>query len=74
MMQVLELPYEGDDISMLVFLPKGGISEVEAVLTGEKISQVRLGLHELELPISIPKFKLSTFAQLTRQPKAIGRF
>jgi serpin B len=73
LMQVLELPYDGNDLSMLVLLPKGDdISSMEASLTAEKLSQIKSGLRETELPVTLPKFKFETKSFLAEILKAMG--
>lgn len=57
-LQILELPYKGEDLSMLILLPKkNNLTIVENSLTIEKISEW-IGLFEkAEIDISLPKFK-----------------
>ncbi len=59
--QILELPYKGRDLSMLILLPKSGdLKTLEESLTTEKLSEWRKGLHEREVKVYIPKFKFET--------------
>lgn len=62
--QVLELPYEGDDLSMLIFLPNDpdGLPALEEQLSPEWIDT--LDLFPRELNIQLPRFKLETSYQL----------
>ena len=60
--QILELPYKGDDISMLIILPKlGKLSEVEKNLTLEKLEEWKSKMKRTELSdIYLPKFEFET--------------
>ena len=58
----IELPYEGDDLSMMVFLPKkiGGLAELETNLTNANVMNWVSELsnsNKQEILISLPKFK-----------------
>src|SRR3989344_6472897 len=44
--QILELPYKGDKISMLLLLPTKGLASIEPSLTAEKIKQYRSKMKE----------------------------
>jgi serpin B len=56
--QILELPYEGDDLSMLIILPEKG--KPVPALTPEKLTDWRALLVEQRVDIYIPKFKFET--------------
>jgi serpin B len=56
--QVLELPYEGNELSMLVLLPKNNdLRAAEESLTSEKLSALRKSLRNQRVDIFVPKFK-----------------
>jgi len=58
--QVLELPYSGVDLSMLVLLPKDG--DLDSLINGlswEMIQGMREDLEEMEVEVTFPKFRLS---------------
>jgi serpin B len=60
-LQILELPYEGEDLSMLILLPmEGNLDSVEESLTLENLANWRNNLREQEIDIFIPKFKFET--------------
>jgi serpin B len=63
-LQILELPYKGGEISMLVLLPRGDLKDIESNLTLEKISQYRSRMMETEISVSLPKFEFSTKYEL----------
>ncbi|MEM2920770.1 MAG: serpin family protein [Candidatus Bathyarchaeia archaeon] len=58
--QILELPYMGDKISMLIILPKE-LDSIEPYLTAEKLDEYRSNMKEESLDeICLPKFELET--------------
>jgi len=60
-LQILELPYVGKDLSMLVLLPrkKGGIRDLEASLSASQLNVWCRLLGKREVQVFLPKFKLS---------------
>jgi len=57
-LQILELPYKGGDISMLVLLPKGDMGSIEASLSTEKLEEWKGQMQETKLDgIYLPKFE-----------------
>jgi len=60
--QVLNMPYQGNDLSMTLLLPKAGKSmqDAEKYLNAEKFSSLEAGMQESQVNVYIPKFKLET--------------
>ena len=60
--QILELPYQGDDVSMLILLPKGdNLQGLEQSLTADKLDELKAMLSETELAgVYMPRFKFET--------------
>ncbi len=59
--QVLELPYDGEEVSMLVILPKeNDLEDLEESLSADDINLWRSDLREEEVRVYLPKFKLET--------------
>jgi serpin B len=59
--QILEMPYEGEDLSMLMVLPKGDkLDDLERSITSEKLSEWKNMLTNRRVDIFIPKFKFKT--------------
>lgn len=59
-LQILELPYRGDKISMLILLPTENLNAIEP-LTAEKLSEYKNRMEKTELDaIYLPKFKFET--------------
>lgn len=60
-LQILELPYKGDRISMLILLPKDDLKSIEKNLTSEKLNEYKSEMTETKLDsIVIPKFEFDT--------------
>ena len=66
----LELPYEGNDLSMIIFLPNeiDGLNAFEKDLTNDTVKiwiDELVGSHESEVLVSIPKFKTTCEFELS---------
>jgi len=60
-LQILELPYAGEKLSVLVLLPKvNDLKSLEDSVSAEKLNGWRNQLHEAPVDIYLPKFKLGT--------------
>ena len=60
-LQILELPYKGDKISMLILLPTENLDAIESILTVEKLNEYKSQMKETKLDsISLPKFEFDT--------------
>ncbi len=60
-LQILELPYKGEKISMLVLLPTENLDSIESSLTAEKLNEYKFQMKETKLDsIALPKFELDT--------------
>jgi serine protease inhibitor len=59
--QLLELPYQGGDLSMVVILPEraDGLSDLEAGLTPEKLDSWLSGIAQREVQVFLPRFKVT---------------
>ncbi len=74
-LQMLELPYRGNKVSMLILLPKdqrGGMRELEASLTLENLSTWKRALRNNTLTLIVPKFKLETDYSLAKILSEMG--
>ncbi|MEM2089737.1 MAG: serpin family protein [Candidatus Pacearchaeota archaeon] len=70
-LQILELPYKGEKISMLILLPKENLERID--LTAEKIEEWKSKMEETKLDsICIPKFELKTKYLMNDHLKALG--
>jgi serpin B len=60
-LQILELPYKGNKISMLILLPNESLGGIESSLTAEKLSEYKAQMKETKLDaIYMPKFEFDT--------------
>jgi len=72
--QALELPYVDEELSMIILLPKkiDGLSEFEQTFTLENLLQWLEKLHQREVIVSIPKFKMTSQFSLASVLKSMG--
>jgi serpin B len=73
-LQVLELPYAGDDVSMIVLLPRNSepIARLERELTPAKLTEWTTALREREVQVFLPKFKLTCEFSLEKILESMG--
>jgi serpin B len=73
-LEVLELPYKGDELSMIVLLPSeiDGLAALEKQLSVDNLKQWTTKLAQPEVKIWLPKFKLSAEFQLGDVLSALG--
>jgi serpin B len=72
--QLLELPYVGGELSMLVLLPgkADGLNELEQKLTAAKLNEWTQRLREREVNAFLPKFKMTVQFELSHVLAALG--
>jgi len=73
-LQILELPYAGNDLSLVVLLPRRveGLPELERALTPEGLADWTGHLQEREVVVFLPKFKLTSQFRVDAALKALG--
>ena len=73
-MQLLELPYAGDNLSMIVLLPNevDGLPALEAALTQDNLASWLKLLKKRELRVFLPKFKMTAEFSLAHTLDAMG--
>jgi ankyrin repeat protein/serine protease inhibitor len=73
-LQVLELPYVGEDLSMLVLLPKkiDGLAGLEASLSMENLDLWRQSLTGFRVHAYLPKFQMTAAFLLSDVLKTMG--
>ena len=72
-LQILELQYQGNDLSMIILLPKeNNISIAESALNAKNLTNWRNDLEENEIIVKIPKFKFKTEYTLNDVLKNMG--
>jgi serpin B len=72
--QVLKLPYSGDDLSMVVLLPRktDGLADLETKLTAQNLTAWIANLHPQEVNVFLPKFKMTSQFSLGDKLAALG--
>jgi len=71
--QVLELLYAGEDLSMLVILPKeDNLKGLEERLSAEKLQELRNALVKQRVDVYLPKFKFAQKFFLSQALKEMG--
>lgn len=73
-LQIIEIPYVGYKLSMIILLPKkiDGLKEMESLLTQENISKWLSKLHNEGVIVSLPKFKMTHKFVLNEPLKSLG--
>lgn len=71
---VLEMPYKGNELSMLVLLPraKNGITELERSLTYSKLKSLLRKMRKQEVRVFFPKFKNKNKYMMRKTLKSMG--
>lgn len=60
-LQILKLPYKGNDLSMIIVLPKeNNVSIAESTLSAVNLANWNSSLRDIEIQVNIPKFKFET--------------
>ncbi len=72
--KVIEIPYEGNEISMMVLLPhkRYGMKELEQKLNYELFQKYIRSLYKTKVKLSLPKFKFSADYDLNDPLKNLG--
>jgi len=72
-LQILELPYKGEEISMLILLPTENLDSIEPSLTAEKLNEYKTQMTETKLDsISFPKFEFDSKYFMKETLSAMG--
>ncbi len=72
-LQILEMDYYGNDLSMFVILPKeNNITIAESSMNFENLSNWKNDLYEMDINVEIPKFKFETKYSLNSLLKEMG--
>jgi serpin B len=72
--QVLELPYLGNDLSMVILLPKkiDGLAQLETSLSIENLNAMLASLKKRKIMIYLPRFKISSGFSLEKTLALLG--
>jgi serpin B len=73
-LQVLELPYEGEELAMVVLLPRqrDGLGQLERSLTAARLDAWLAGLKPLLVAVGLPRFRFDARFDLARELQALG--
>ena len=73
-LQILELPYVGNNLSMIVLLPKkvDGLAQLEAALSVNNLTTWMDLLREREILVFLPKYKMSSQFSLGQTLASMG--
>lgn len=73
-LQILELPYAGEDLSMLVLLPgeQDGLAKIERALTVENLDRWTSNLVETEVVVFLPRFEITLPFRLDEILQSMG--
>ena len=73
-LQILELPYAGADLALIILLPKAktGLAELERQLAPEHVQTWLAAAAMCEVEVHLPKFELTAQFNLTAALKALG--
>ncbi len=67
------MPYDGEDLSMLIILPKwNALENIEKSINPQKLSDLKDLLNEQRADIYIPKFKFETKSSLAKILSTLG--
>lgn len=74
MLNALELPYQGQTLSMLILLPTvvDGLENLEKNLTESLLKNVVSSLREKKVEVFLPKFKMESTYQMKSHLSALG--
>lgn len=74
LVQAVELPYVGDDFSLVAILPRraGGLGDVERMLTAERLDSLLDGLDERKVDLFLPKFRIESRYDLIPTLEQLG--
>jgi len=73
-LQILELPYAGNDLSMIVLLPKktDGLGQLEKQLTTQNLRKWLEGAWQRKVNVYLPKFTLTSQFRLAQTLSTLG--
>ena len=73
-LKIAELPYAGDQLSMLILLPqaKNGLAQLEKQLTPSSLTAWTSKLRPMAVNLELPRFKIETKFQLKSTLSALG--
>lgn len=70
--QIVSIPYTGEKLSALVFLPKKDINDFTSQLTNEKVKNYIFQMEEHRVKLTLPKFELEFSTSVKKNLIALG--
>lgn len=71
--QALELPYVGEQVSMLLILPAAGrFAEIEAAMDGARLQTIAASVRDHDVNLALPKFSFRTAVSMREALTALG--
>lgn len=72
--EVLELPYAGNDLSMIILLPKevDGLKQLGDKLSAQNLKQWKSQLSKKDVLVFLPKFKMTSMFRLDKTLMSLG--
>jgi len=72
--QCLELPYQGEEVSMLILLPRktDGLAHIEECFSAEKLEACTTPLRKTRVEVHLPRFKTTSSFDLKQSLTALG--
>lgn len=71
--QVVELPYDGNELSMIIIVPdKGGFHKFEDSLDTELIISIKNGINNRRVALTMPKFEFESSFNLNDELEQMG--
>lgn len=73
-LQMLELPYTGNDVSMCILLPRkvDGLAALEAKLDAKQLGQLTAQARQTTVRVTLPKFKMTSEFRLRNVLEKLG--
>ena len=72
-LQILEMDYLGNDLSMLIILPKeNNLNQVENIFNKEKLNEWKDDMQNKKVIVTLPKFKFETKYFMAKDLKEMG--
>jgi len=71
-LQMLDLPYRGNELSLLILLPRAGAPDPWSNFTWENLQQLRKQMVETKVILSLPKFKVEERLSLAPRLSEMG--
>ncbi len=68
----IELPYEGDDLSMIVLLPDAGVDSLESKLTADSLAAIEKAMSTAEVIVALPRFTFTARYSLAPELTGMG--